>query len=60
MKYEIGKRILGLTTATMVSILPTTQAFGLENFNEVNKAGNRGDSLVEIEIVNDGIGGGNR
>lgn len=58
MKYEIGKRILGLTTATMVSILPTTQVFGLENFNEVNKAGNKGDSLVEIEIVNDGIGGG--
>lgn len=56
MKYKLHKKLIALQMVAITSLVSLTQVFAMTGFDEVTKAGNTGQSVVNIEVVADGSG----
>ena len=53
MKHKLHKKLVALQMIAVTSLLSITQVFAMTGFDEVTKAGNTGQSVVNIEVVTD-------
>lgn len=53
MKHKLHKKLVALHMIAVTSLLSITQVFAMTGFDEVTKAGNTGQSVVNIEVVTD-------
>jgi len=54
MKYKLSKKLITLQMVVVASLLSISQVFAMTGFDEITKAGNTGQSIVNIEVVADG------